>query len=497
MDIVIEGLGQIDKVLCSTMLSALTTAAEIALTGIFPAGAAAKAAVRGAKTFAENGLDAVSFGGWVGSACGLPDFHFDIFDAFTGLVGLPDSEGTSKGCLRKNKATCKKPEPRPDPPPKPDAPKPEPPKPEPPKPPLVSVPGQVKPTLPKSPLPSPSSPVSIPGLPQPGGPPVVFQPPRPANPPVNPPTNPNQPPANPTKPTGTGPATDKPASTRPASTASSSAAVCRLGKRAPRADGLVQGELGKDISSEECDARGQKTMHITKTPNFKAGVDKYTETINMKCPRQFAQACYHYRSVMFVHAGNKDMTEWTCHETVSNVRDKNNNLKATALTDWGSTALAQRAAKWQHWWPWANGFVYRTTRTGADGRETSAGCERDEWPPAAFWPGDELAAKKKMSQRIRFIPREDNGGAGRIWRGFCETHNAQTVEGKETFINPKYIRTQGKARVDPARRGADGVTSESLPSPPPTPLTNPPPQPSHNLHRRRQNRPRHLLLRRL
>ncbi|KAI8151448.1 hypothetical protein K4K49_011400 [Colletotrichum sp. SAR 10_70] len=74
---------------------------------------AAKAAVQGAKTFSENGLEVGSFfGNWVGPACGKQDWNFDVFGA---LLNMPDSMGTSTGCHKKVKADCKKPQHKPDP----------------------------------------------------------------------------------------------------------------------------------------------------------------------------------------------------------------------------------------------------------------------------------------------------------------------------------------------------------------------------------------------
>ncbi len=154
------------------------------------------------------------------------------------------------------------------------------------------------------------------------------------------------------------------------------------------------------------------------------------------------------------------MHKWTCHETKSNVRQKDSGLKATAVDDWGVTAISTRSEKWQHWWPWANGFVPRTHLQGKNGKILTEGCERDEWPPQAFWPGDEYAKANGMVQRIRFIPRGDNNPAGKIFQTFCVKHNAQTVKAKQSWINPKFIKTVAPAKVDAASRGADGTTSK-------------------------------------
>ncbi|KAI1840734.1 hypothetical protein JX266_013079 [Neoarthrinium moseri] len=121
-DIVAEGLSKLDNILCAAMLSALQAIVEVGIFAI-PGGAelqGARALVQGAKTFTENGLEASSFfGNWIGDACGVPDYSFDLMTMFTTLVAGPDSIGTSVGCkIPKGKGTCK-------PPPKvPDKPKP-------------------------------------------------------------------------------------------------------------------------------------------------------------------------------------------------------------------------------------------------------------------------------------------------------------------------------------------------------------------------------------
>ncbi|KAI8159249.1 hypothetical protein K4K49_000750 [Colletotrichum sp. SAR 10_70] len=126
-DIVIEGLEQLDSVICAVMLSSLTSIADAGLTFI-PGGQAPKtikAIVQGAKSFYENGAEAASFfGSWIGPACGIPDFNFDITMVFGSLLGAPDSMSRGKpvGCKKKNKNGCRDVKPVPDPTTKPDQP---------------------------------------------------------------------------------------------------------------------------------------------------------------------------------------------------------------------------------------------------------------------------------------------------------------------------------------------------------------------------------------
>ncbi|KAK1963225.1 hypothetical protein LY78DRAFT_205414 [Colletotrichum sublineola] len=119
--VIIEGLEQLDNVICAVMLSAFKTIADVGLMFV-PGGQASsgvKAAVQGAKSFYENGEDAASFfGNWIGPACGVPDFDFDLSMVFNPLVEAPDSmsRGKTVGC--KKKSGCRKVDPVPDPEPK-------------------------------------------------------------------------------------------------------------------------------------------------------------------------------------------------------------------------------------------------------------------------------------------------------------------------------------------------------------------------------------------
>ncbi|KAI0843536.1 hypothetical protein F5Y06DRAFT_255221 [Hypoxylon sp. FL0890] len=105
LDVVVQALSKLDNVICAVVLSAIVTLLEEGIDAV-PAGSsieAVKKAVEGAKTFVENGLDAVSyFGNWIGDSCGVSDFNFNLDDVFDGLSAEPDSLGVSKGCFKSN-----------------------------------------------------------------------------------------------------------------------------------------------------------------------------------------------------------------------------------------------------------------------------------------------------------------------------------------------------------------------------------------------------------
>lgn len=110
--------------------------------------------------------------------------------------------------------------------------------------------------------------------------------------------------------------------------------------------------------------------------------------------KRHTQACYHYRSVI---RENPKFRYLTCtlpkhpgRVTGAAVTQYANEHNDVWYTEW---APAKRLGKRQ--------------------------CERDEYPPGYFWhrePGGALAA----GQLVRLIPYAENGGAGQLWKAFCE-----------------------------------------------------------------------------
>lgn len=402
LNITLEGLGRLQDVLCGVMLSTLELFVKTAIEILPPgrAGTAAARVVEGAKTFAENGVAAASlFGDWIGPACKLTDLNWKPFDLnmlFQNMVSSPDSIGVSKGCFKKNKADCSKP--------------------------------KAAPTKKPDPVPSPTKDAK----PNPSPSPIKPGPVSSAQPSVSTAT------ARPSTASSGAPATSSRASTTSSSssTTSSSASACRIGPRQAGSGGsnaaLIEGKLGEELKSEDV-CNGVTTVHITKTEG-KPG--SYPTEIPATCSEKWTQACYHYRSVMSVweKKGKTDMVRWTCYETTGT------SVNGRTTATWGSTAIGPIKKGHQHWFPWANGFIYRLK--AQDPSANDKGCERDEWPPRYFWPGDKAAERKGLEQRVRFLPAHENGGAGGMWNGFCADNAAQTVlkDGK-TYQNPKFIKT--------------------------------------------------------
>ncbi|KAI9045190.1 uncharacterized protein KD926_009604 [Aspergillus affinis] len=114
---VIEALSMLDNIICAVFLSSLETVAEIGINAV-PGGAAingVRRAVEGAKTFVDNSLDAANFfDNWIGKACDVPDWNFDLMGSIFGnLNDATDDFGTSKGCFQKKKSLCKDRKPNP------------------------------------------------------------------------------------------------------------------------------------------------------------------------------------------------------------------------------------------------------------------------------------------------------------------------------------------------------------------------------------------------
>lgn len=174
------------------------------------------------------------------------------------------------------------------------------------------------------------------------------------------------------------------------------------------------------------------------------------------------------------YKGVKDMTEWTCQQTTT-MHDRNWGWDGTATDDWGSTAIAKQRG--QHWWPWANGFVLREVdlddkgqpRKNKKGNDIIRDCERDEFPPRYFWP-EQKKVPKHMRQLVRFLPGDQNGGAGGLWAGFCNENNAASTKqakGKtyHTYVVSKNLKSKQKAApITEALAGKDKSKSrpESL-----------------------------------
>lgn len=113
LNMILEGLEELDPVVCAAMLQALTKVPEVVpspgQTGSVVR-MATEAAVTSAKTIAENSPSPSNlFDGWIETRCGIDKIPLNYNSTFNELVDQPDSVGTtSLGCMRKEKEECKK-----------------------------------------------------------------------------------------------------------------------------------------------------------------------------------------------------------------------------------------------------------------------------------------------------------------------------------------------------------------------------------------------------
>lgn len=364
-----QGLEKIDNLLCAIWVEAFKDILEVGINFI-PGGevlTVAGRAVQGAKTFAENGLEAADFfDNWVGDACGVPDWNFDLW---TALLGGPDSLGTSVGCLRKNKSKCKRQDPVPDPPKKSHAEKPDEPTAK------TSAPiseSNAVTTIDSTVAPSTLAPTSAPTV-------DSSLAPSTSQPSVS---------------------TAEPSTTPTPSTTSS---ACHNGKRAG-----IRRVSRNTIISTECN-RGQDTTHsyIITSVSYRANAQQLQ--VKATCRAEWDQACYHYSSVI---RENPSFATLTCPPSAATVKNIRPSLKATSIWEdqhkggYKGKPKGSRKEEWQN-------QIYRDEED----------CQRDEYPPAyLLTPSDQayqLAGVHRDGQMMRWLPGGQNQGAGSMWRGIC------------------------------------------------------------------------------
>ncbi|OTA62371.1 hypothetical protein K449DRAFT_434033 [Hypoxylon sp. EC38] len=419
IELVAEALEQLDNILCAVFVSAIMEIAEIGLMFV-PGGQAISGVgkvIQYAKSAFENGMNAAGFyTDWVGKACGVPNWNFSLDSMFMDMVNAPDSmmgpNVASTGCLRKNKSKCNKRDPKPDP----------------------KSPSQVhKRKGPKKGDPSKKTSKK-------------------EDPPKK--TSKKEDPPEKTSKKEDPPKTTSKKNDPPKTTEDPKACKQKRDPYKPEPVRLVKkfGDV-EERKEEECN-NGKTTTIVHRTTTDSAigyYVQDRKDMPKITCKKEHTQACYHYRSVMSRWSKTRSMTEWTCQQTTSSWSKGiksgwGHNGGATAI--WGATAIATlrgktpRAQKgMQHWFPWANGYVYRENEVDDKGKimthdnklEKFDGCDRDEFPPRYFWPGDKKVPD--LRQWVRFIPAKQNEGAGQMWKGFCNNHNAaSTDKNKQTYV---------------------------------------------------------------
>ncbi|KAK8022112.1 hypothetical protein PG993_012879 [Apiospora rasikravindrae] len=260
-------------------------------------------------------------------------------------------------------------------------------------------------------------------------------------------------------------------------------------------------------TTRECiGGKDQDVVHITRThSDIGFYVQERKDMPKIVYKKEHTQACYHYRyvselfpqsrrckftdmgiyttrSVMSRYAKTKDMTEWTCQQTATS-NNKGWGHDGFATERWGSTALAKipgtsgKKAKVESGstgspGPTASSTASGSWRTasqkfGADKKPAWNGCERDEFPPRYFWPGDDKAPKT-MRQLVRLLPKDQNGGAGQLWNGFCNDNNAKSTtkppaKPEETYVVSAHLKSvRGKEEKDVKKGTATSITTVTV-----------------------------------
>nr|QDJ94334.1 chitinase chiC1 [Cordyceps cicadae] len=167
-------------------------------------------------------------------------------------------------------------------------------------------------------------------------------------------------------------------------------------KKAFEIVGQRLGEAKNTLRIESCDAQ-----HTTHTTDYVVTTLTYAAqatalAVKEECPKRYSQACFHYSSA---NRANAHWATLTCPQKSA----------ATAAPRDGRSPAVR---KW-----------YRDHAPSWRGQNPGASCQADEWPPYYFLQktDDEfrLGGKDPRGQRIRYVPGDDNGGAGNVWRSVC------------------------------------------------------------------------------
>ncbi|KAK8108537.1 hypothetical protein PG984_014338 [Apiospora sp. TS-2023a] len=454
IDFVAHGLAELDNVLCAVFVSAIREVADIGLMFV-PGGAAVRGAgkvIQYAKSGYENGMNAADFyTDWVGKACGVPGWNFSLDDMFMDLVHAPDSlmgtDVSSTGCIHKDKTKCRNLDKKGDPEEG-----------------AVIHPGSNgsvthkrrgpdkrkvkggKPPNPNSGKPgngnggTPSN--GNPGKPN-GGTPNNGNGGTPSN-------------GSPGKPNGGTPTNGNVG--KPTNDNDGNPKSCNV-KRAPASyfppPTRKVGKFGEDevrMTKECIGGKTQDVVHITRTDsNIGSYIQERKDIPKIVCKAEHSQACYHYRSVMSRYSKTKDMTEWTCQQTATSHKDGWGHDGA-ATDSWGATAITKLPRIGQHWFPWANGFIYNEERPIQNNKQVTIGCDRDEFPPRYFWPGDGNVPTHNQ-----------NRGADQLWGGFCNDYNAASTAKKETYVVSANLKSvKGKENREVTKGVTTSITTVTV-----------------------------------
>ncbi|KAK2601575.1 hypothetical protein QQS21_004893 [Conoideocrella luteorostrata] len=120
--------------------------------------------------------------------------------------------------------------------------------------------------------------------------------------------------------------------------------------------------------------------------------------ITKECNKGLSQACFHYSSA------NRHSPRWgrlTCPQEAATTSHRE---RSRAVGKWSRD----------------HGDDWKDPKHLQNPNQV---CQIDEWPPAYFLRKNDdemkLGGKDPRGQRVRYLPMEDNQGAGQLWRGVC------------------------------------------------------------------------------
>ncbi|KAI1420347.1 hypothetical protein F5Y12DRAFT_773668 [Xylaria sp. FL1777] len=177
---------------------------------------------------------------------------------------------------------------------------------------------------------------------------------------------------------------------------------CKLGRALPL------NRVGHNtLRTTECGANGQKTTTDYIITSITWPANPSTITVSATCSQKWAQACYHYSSVISNH------TPWKTLTCPPEAATTSRRLDAVATRTWlgqhdGNQELVGNAGNWIN-------KMYRPS--------TAADCARDEFPPAYFLTRNDPAfinsGRNTNGQMIRYLPGGQNTGAASMWNSIC------------------------------------------------------------------------------
>jgi hypothetical protein len=120
------------------------------------------------------------------------------------------------------------------------------------------------------------------------------------------------------------------------------------------------------------------------------------------------------------YANTDWMVRFTCDATKSSADGKATSVYSTSKKG----GVVPKSV--QHHYSWIKGWTEEKD------------CDRDEWPPRAFWP---VAKRNKLGQRVRFLPGSDNRGAGSMWNGFCKKYGKENLDLHHTYAKQETVKS--------------------------------------------------------